>query len=145
LWIFKVLPKVEVREMDLIPRKSPGYFIMGIRHHSSHATCLKVGQHKRVSCWPCFVVRRRNGAKKKGGAENRGGGGGGERYELRRELYQYDGVHLNVLGQRILTKILTWLLNARPNHILILRERFPRQQVGAKVLVDVELKAYLKF
>ena len=125
-WIAKEMPGTEVRTIDFLPRDSEGgRFAMAVRNWSSRVKKI-LPCHRHVCIWRIFVNEPRSWKLKaaKGNrktapwvekAAEEGLPSSPVRFDLRRFLYGYDGVHLNGSGRRILTEILLWQLTDNPS------------------------------
>ena len=126
-WTLEELPEASVRMMDIIPRSSAGWFTGGVRQISQQMECEKEGRHSHVACWRSFVVE----IEKKDRS-------GKERFQLRRELYGEDGVHLSELGRSFVERVLRWQMEVVPEGV----EFKMKERLGEKT---VELRACIKF
>ena len=98
-WLLEAWPQVSVRTLDPIPRQSPkSVFVMTVRSWAASVQCVEEGRHKHCICWRRFVLEREGGGRWKEGEEEKEGKekeGTRNKFQLRRELYGKDGVHLS--------------------------------------------------
>jgi lysophospholipase L1-like esterase len=90
------LPNANVTSLDIIPRKSTGWFNSRVRAISQHL--VQHGRHHHALLHKNFYVDCRTK--------------GSEKYVVVDQLYSGDGCHLNDLGYAILYRICEWLLGA---------------------------------
>ena len=97
-YVKAVNPQAEVTTLDIIPRKSEGFF-------NSRARCVAAGigqqtpDHHHISLLKGFIINSRVKSS--------------ERYRPKDLFYNgADGTHMNNIGYEVLSKIMDWILES---------------------------------
>ena len=151
-WLGREVPGVELRTVDFLPRDSVGgRFAMAARNWSSRV--VQIGpDHHHICLWRIFVTESRSwkvqtakGNRKTAPWMEKSAQEGlptsPVRFELRRFLYGYDGVHLSAIGRRILTDILLWQTTAAPGQSRDIQVKVDEDGEGS----GFKCRAFFKF
>ena len=99
--------------------------------------CEEAGRHRHVQSWRMFIVENRMfSAAKRGKAKDDDKepfkGKPAQRFELRRELYANDEVHLSPVGNQVLGNILRWQVKNESEEL----ESGPREEVTMMIKAE---------